>query len=225
MSEEQLVSISEASRILGVSEPALRQWTDEGRIKAFVTPGGHRRYSKTELRKLVTTQQKTIGIKDLVATLESTVKMHREVAERFRQASVWYSRLSEESHLQLASLGRRLLSLIIRYVAEPGKREETLALARDVGSEFGETLAKLGVPLTDSVQAFILNRDPVLNAVAELMRKKQPLNERIVAAMPLVDHLMDEALMSLVSAHQQHKAPKSQENEVLWDDIDNTSAL
>jgi hypothetical protein len=34
LEEEAFLNISEASRILGVSEAALRQWTDEGKIKA-----------------------------------------------------------------------------------------------------------------------------------------------------------------------------------------------
>ena len=53
MAQEPLLSISEASQLLGVSEGALRQWTDEGKIKAFITPGGHRRYARAELKKLM----------------------------------------------------------------------------------------------------------------------------------------------------------------------------
>ncbi len=48
MSQRSLLSISEASRMLGIREATLRQWTDAGKIRAFVTPGGHRRYSKNE---------------------------------------------------------------------------------------------------------------------------------------------------------------------------------
>ena len=38
------LSLREASRFLGVSEPTLRRWTDDGLVEAFRTPGGHRRY-------------------------------------------------------------------------------------------------------------------------------------------------------------------------------------
>ena len=43
------MTVSEAARYLGVSEPTLRKWTDEGMISAFRTPGGHRRYREEEL--------------------------------------------------------------------------------------------------------------------------------------------------------------------------------
>jgi excisionase family DNA binding protein len=43
------VSVGEAARLIGVSEPTLRKWTDDGRIAVFRTPGGHRRYLRSEL--------------------------------------------------------------------------------------------------------------------------------------------------------------------------------
>ena len=70
MNQEAFLSISEASRILGVSEAALRQWTDEGKIKAFVTPGGHRRYARPELKRFISAQPRMLGLKDLVVELE-----------------------------------------------------------------------------------------------------------------------------------------------------------
>ncbi len=226
VSEESLVGISEASRIMGVSEPALRQWTDEGKIKAFITPGGHRRYSRAELKKFMTSPQKVLGMKDLALKLEDTAEIHREIDKTFLNATSWYDRLGEESQKHLASLGRNLLSLIIRYVAEPSRRGETIALARDTGRDFGETLARLGLPLTDSVQAFILHRDPVMNMATSLMKKREALNGHIAEAIPLANHIIDEALVALVAAHQNYRKMSREETKVgISDDINNASAL
>ncbi len=205
MAQESLVSISEASHFLGVSEAALRQWTDEGKITAFITPGGHRRYSRAELKKFISSHQKVLGIKDLVIELEDTVPLLREIGRASLNTTSWYNKLSGESQAQLADLGRRLLRLIIRYITEPSKREEIIKLVSDVGQGFGETLAKLGFPLTDSVEAFILHRNPIMNATAHLMRKREAVTRRVVEAIPLVAYAMDEALVSLVAAHQQYQ--------------------
>ncbi|MFC1943233.1 hypothetical protein ACFLWO_01460 [Chloroflexota bacterium] len=113
----------------------------------------------------------------------------------------------------MGGLGRRLLNLIIRYITEPSKREETIKLACNVGHNHGETLAKLGLPLTDSVEAFILHRAPIMNATAHLMKKGEALNARVVEAIPSVDHVMDEALVSLVAAHQLYKDESRNEPE------------
>ena len=80
-----------------------------------------------------------------------------------------------------------------------------MIMARNIGHGFGQTLAKLGLPLTDSVEAFILHRDPIMNAATHLMKRREAFTGRFVEAIPLVAHVMDEALVSLVAAHQQYR--------------------
>jgi excisionase family DNA binding protein len=49
-SREELVSSSEAARLLGVSQPTVNRAVREGRLRpAAVTPGGHRRFATGEL--------------------------------------------------------------------------------------------------------------------------------------------------------------------------------
>ncbi len=206
-----LMSISEASLFLGVSEAALRQWTDEGRIKAFITPGGHRRYSLEELKKLMASGQKALGIKQLITGLEDTVQIHRELDRARIEAMPCYAALGPEDQQKLAGAGRRLLTLVTRYVAEPHRRDEVMGLARETGAFFGDTLAGRGLPLTDAVQAFIAHRDPLIRVATELMKRREPLSERILSAIPLVVRVMDEALVGLVAAHQQYQVKKSGE--------------
>ena len=204
MEQEVFLNISEASRILAVSEAALRQWTDEGKIKAFITPGGHRRYSRIELKKFMGSHLRMLGIKDLVTELEETTQLHREIARTSLNTTSWYNQLNEESREHLADLGRRFLNIIIKYITEPSKREDTVKLTRDIGHNYGETLAKLGLTLTDSVEAFVAHRDPIMNAATHLMKKREAFTGRVVEAIPLVAHVMDEALVALVENHQRH---------------------
>lgn len=205
MGQESLVGISEASHILGVSEAALRQWTDDGKIKAFVTPGGHRRYSKEELKKFLTLRQKKLGIKDLAAEIENTIPLHRELSRTYLNSTSWYDRLDKDTRERLGDLSRRLLKLIIRYITEPLKREEIINLARDIGRSFGQLLAQLGLPLNDSIEAFIVHRVPLLNAATSIIRKREAYNGRLIEAISKVDYIMDEVLVALVSAREQYQ--------------------
>ena len=202
MSKRTLISISEASQILGVSEATLRQWTDEGKIRAFITPGGHRRYSRVEIRQFMGLQQRVHGIKDLVAELEGAATLHHDIAMANFTNTSWYNKLGKESQERLAQFGRRLLNLVIKYITEPSKREETIKLVHSTGSDFGEELAEQGLSLIDSLEAFILHREPVVNAATHLLKRREALSERTVEAIPMVTHIMDEALVSLVAAHQ-----------------------
>ena len=212
MTQQSLITIGEASHILGVSEAALRQWTDAGQIKAFVTPGGHRRYSMAELKKFIASSRKVLSIKDLVVELEDTVQRNRKSVRTNPNTTLWYNRLNREYQELLGGLSRRFLHLIIRYISEPAKREETIKLAGDVGHDYGETLAKLELPLTDCVETFTRYREPVMNATVHLMKKGEPVNVRVVEAILLVDHFMDEALVSLIAAHQLYKNESKDES-------------
>jgi len=206
LEQEFFLNISEASRILGVSEAALRQWTDEGKIKAFITPGGHRRYSRANLNKFITAHPKMLGVKDLITEIEETVELHREIARKSLSSSSWYNKLSQESQDHFADMGRRLLSLIVKYISEPSKREETMHLARQVGHDMGETLAMHGLPLADSVEAFLIHREPVVNAATSLLKRRDAFTGRVVDAIPLAINVIDETLVSLVAAHQQYRS-------------------
>ena len=51
------VSISEAARILGVSITTLRRWDREGKLVAYRTPAGHRRYDADQLRQMAASHE------------------------------------------------------------------------------------------------------------------------------------------------------------------------
>ncbi len=205
MTQETLLSIGDASQSLGVSEATLRQWTDEGKIKAFVTPGGHRRYSRAELKKFIGAHSRMLGVKDLVVEIEETKPLHREIArDSDATTSSWYDRLSRESRLHLSEIGRDLLNIIVKYITEPSRREANLKVARNIGSDYGETLARLELTLTEAVGAYVTHRDPITQATTQIMNKKEAFTGRVVEAIPLIAKVMDEVLVSLVAAHQQH---------------------
>ncbi len=205
-SERTLISIGEASQILGISEATLRQWTDEDKIGAFITPGGHRRYSRVGLRQFMGSRHRVHGIRDLVAALEDTASHHPKIVGANFSSPSWYGRLSKESRERLAQYGRRLLNLVIRYITEPRKREETIKQAHNIGGNFGKELAEQGLLLTDAIEAFTLHQSPVVNAVTHLLKRREALNERTAEAIPLVTHIMDEVLVSMVAAHQDYRS-------------------
>jgi excisionase family DNA binding protein len=205
MAQQESIGISEASRFLGVSEAALRQWTDEGKIKAFVTPGGHRRYLRNELKKFISTRSKILGVKDLVSELEETVEIHREIAGKLLSSESWYKKLPRESIEYFADLGRTLLNLIVKYISEPSRRGEIILLIREVGQNMGETLATHGLPLAESVEAFLMHREPIINASTNLLKKREAITGRVVDAIPLAIQVFDEALVALVAAHQLYR--------------------
>lgn len=51
---EKLISISEASKLTGVTVKTLKIWDNEGLLKAkYKTAGGHRRYDLDDIEKYI----------------------------------------------------------------------------------------------------------------------------------------------------------------------------
>jgi excisionase family DNA binding protein len=47
--DSEWLTLGQAARFLGVAQSTIRKWSDNGRVPAFYTPGGHRRYRRTDL--------------------------------------------------------------------------------------------------------------------------------------------------------------------------------
>jgi len=48
-SEPDWLTLGQAAKYLGVAQSTIRKWSDQGRVPAFYTPGGHRRYRRSDL--------------------------------------------------------------------------------------------------------------------------------------------------------------------------------
>src|ERR671937_2033942 len=47
--ETEWLTLGQAAKFLGVAQSTMRKWSDLGRVPAFYTPGGHRRYRRRDL--------------------------------------------------------------------------------------------------------------------------------------------------------------------------------
>ncbi|HKD33721.1 MAG TPA: response regulator [Gaiellaceae bacterium] len=51
--EPDWLTLGQAAKYLGVAQSTIRKWSDQGRVPAFYTPGGHRRYRRTDLDRFL----------------------------------------------------------------------------------------------------------------------------------------------------------------------------
>src|SRR5437660_64320 len=47
--EQDWLTLGRAAKYLGMAQSTIRKWSDTGRLPAFYTPGGHRRYRRSDL--------------------------------------------------------------------------------------------------------------------------------------------------------------------------------
>ncbi len=51
--EPEWLTLGQAAKFLGVAQSTIRKWSDQGRVPAFYTPGGHRRFRRRDLESFV----------------------------------------------------------------------------------------------------------------------------------------------------------------------------
>jgi excisionase family DNA binding protein len=51
--EPDWLTLGQAARFLGVAQSTIRKWSDQGRVPAFYTPGGHRRFQRADLEAFI----------------------------------------------------------------------------------------------------------------------------------------------------------------------------
>ena len=47
--ESDWLTLGQAAKYLGVAQSTIRKWSDQRQLPAFYTPGGHRRYRRSDL--------------------------------------------------------------------------------------------------------------------------------------------------------------------------------
>jgi excisionase family DNA binding protein len=53
VAEPDWLTLGQAARYLGVAQSTIRKWSDQRRVPAFYTPGGHRRFRRTDLAAFI----------------------------------------------------------------------------------------------------------------------------------------------------------------------------
>jgi excisionase family DNA binding protein len=51
--DPEWLTLGQAARFLGVAQSTIRKWSDQGRVAAFYTPGGHRRFRRGDLESFL----------------------------------------------------------------------------------------------------------------------------------------------------------------------------
>ena len=178
------MSLGEASRALEINEATLRQWADRGRLRAYRTPGGHRRFWREDVETLISGDaHRPAAHPDPDPEDLALRKIRRKVSHIDLAEQPWMESFQAGGRDRMRLFGRRLLSLLLQDARHGRNRRkgETLSETHMLGHEYGSEMAARGVPLTDSVQAFLFFRQAVLDAARpERLRQVVEISDRVL---------------------------------------------
>ncbi len=163
--KSQWLSLRDACRLLDVSNTTLRQWADNGYLRVYRTPGGHRRFLRDDVESFTNAPEKAQeqGREDAIEG-SALRKIRRSLGRNDVLQQPWYQSIEEEGKVRMRLFGRRLLSLLLQEAGSRRRRQELLEEAHLLGREYGTEMSERGVTLKDTIEAFVFFRTMVLDS-------------------------------------------------------------
>lgn len=202
---ETWLRLSRAAAFLGVHPGTLRLWADQGRVPVQRTPGGHRRFRRSDLEAILTAggqEQVQSGLHAVVYNALGRTRL--QVSEGSLATAPWYRQLSQAAREQHRAIGRRLLGALLRYVSSPADQEVLLDEAHTCGQSYGEFSRSQGLTLEEAVRAFLFFRDALAESVIEMAEAFESRHMRNWGdTLRQVNLFTNEVLLALIQAYAQ----------------------
>jgi excisionase family DNA binding protein len=198
------LTIRDASALAGVSPATLRRWSNAGDIRAFTTPGGHRRFARAAVLGLLPPAD-AVGApgRALGRTTGSIIRAYRRGVCRSAAWPATIDALSTGDRQPFRACGRSMVAALIDYLdgIHGGAGPECLAAAEAAACRYGQLAARSQVPLRDTVELFLRLRAPFLNELGGLARRMALDATATTALLEGATDAIDRLLPALITGH------------------------
>jgi excisionase family DNA binding protein len=208
------LSLGPASRLLGIDPDTLRRWADQGRVQAWTTPGGHRRFERASIERLASTRGRPAppALSSLGASPERLARVYRRHYANAPSSggAVPASTADDAAREAHRRDGRRLIGALIDFLdadpADATRRDRLEHTAQSIVDHQARRLASDGASLTEAVSGFVAARGPFLAELAGLGRRRS-LDPALLATLyGDASALLDRLLLRFIAAHQRTDA-------------------
>jgi excisionase family DNA binding protein len=208
--EPPRLALGPAARLLGVDPDTLRRWADDGRVEAFTTPGGHRRFDRRDIERLLEARHPGPG-----APLAAMGATPDRLSRAYRRS---YAAAGPEDDVRAAvpaahreafrADGRGLVASLVAYLDAEDADARAVAESRaaSLTDDLARRLAAAGLSLTEAVGLFVSARRPFLAELGSIARRRALPADRLSAMFEDASALLDRLLIRVVAAYQEATA-------------------
>ena len=161
-SDANWLTLEQTSRRLGVHAATLRRWADQRAISVFLTPGGHRRFRRSDVERFEQEHRRE--------------NMPANPGEQWADRAIAHTRQSIAQQRWLADydegernadrhVGRRLIGLMLQFAARTDECTDLLAEARAIGEQYARIGLRHGQLVADLLRAVSFFRGILLESV------------------------------------------------------------
>jgi excisionase family DNA binding protein len=168
---EVWLGVQEASDMLGVSPATLRRWSAAGKVRAFTTPGGHRRYAESTIRQLLGRAVVPDASADMLGTsMDRVAWLIQQHLEPVCAGLSWLPEVSREGQEVLGYAGRAMVEGLLGFVDGRTEHacEAAIRPAVEAASLHGRIAAQHQGDLSETLEAFHRVRALLVGDLADL---------------------------------------------------------
>lgn len=210
-SSSDWLGLGEASRLLGVAPGTLRRWSDSGQVQAFTTPGGHRRFRRSALERLLPGER--VARPSLARsgmTTSRLLRAYRQEARAAARAVPWIFELDDEQREWFRHHGRRLAEALLGHLESTAEdARNRLSEATAEAAEYGRVASGLGVSLSQAVEGFLRFRLPFLQQLSLVARRRGFSASETTELMEAAEKALDRLLIAAMAAHSVERVGRS----------------
>lgn len=195
------LSLSAASKLLGVHASTLRRWADEGAVPVYITPGGHRRFARADILALASRRPLPSQSISSVLASKALAQTRNELAHS-SSAPAWMHAMSEQERLAWRRIGQQLMGVVLRYVSTHDEQSPLLDEARAIGHSYARLARAAGLPLTDAIAAALFFRDSLVEAAMDLPEEAHVRLSESARLLRRISRVANEVQLAVVSGYE-----------------------
>ncbi len=199
---EQWLTLSQAAKMLNVHPTTLRRWADNGEIPFMLTPGGHRRFSSSDMQRFATDRRRLSRGPDVGEIWAERALVQTRQGIATRQDRPWIARQDDDSREKHRVLGRQLMGLTLQYVSDPNGNGNILEQAHAIGLEYGRLALEEKLPLTDALQAAMFFRDMLVEVALQLPEETRIQPQANVRLMRRINKLLNTVNLAIAEMYE-----------------------
>ncbi len=185
------LALKDAAALLSVHPGTLRRWADKGAISYMLTPGGHRRFSESDIKQFLQEQrraQQPVPMAQVWA--EQAMTRTRQGIDSQRHKP-WMETMDADHREIHRRLGRRLMGLTLQYISCEEENGSLLAEAQSIGYEYGRIDQAIGMALPDALAASMFFRDELIEVALQMPDTTSIRQQDNLRLMRRINHLLN----------------------------------